>query len=600
MAHILTTTEREIDRAIESGLLQSALQLAAHAAQQQPDHPGISYRYGLVLLRLNRPQEAFAQFSRSLQFDPLAVDTRLAIAQTYLAMKDGWSATAWLSDACRVAPAHAPLWIELAKVLVQQKREAEAEIVLRMGVAANPDSKPMREALAQYSLHGQRYAQGVTLYEDVLALDAQDPKALLHSGICLEHTHELQASAQRYQQALVIQPDLLDAHINLAGLLWRLGDYAGSLAHAQAAVRIDSHNAFAVRMLGTSLLHLNRLDEAQAQLRRALELKPDFSVAVIDLAMLLLLEGKFEEGWPLYARRWQDEERMTRPAFFRPELEWQGPKAQSVAGQRVVIYAEQGLGDVIHFMRYAQLLQQDGATVYGVIQPELVPLIESMPGLTCLKPETLIEADYHVAMLELPLHYRTNLSHLPAATPYLRAPENQQARWKEKLKPWRSTFKVGIAWAGHHIHANHHNRSMPLSVFLPILQMPGVQAFSLQKTAGGAYTDISPSPDVLIDLTTQWNDFADSAAMIEQLDLVISIDSAVIHLAGALNRPAWLVLPPNPDWRWLLERSDSPWYPSLRLYRRAHGQTRSEQIARVAADLRSLVASDHQSGHQPV
>jgi tetratricopeptide (TPR) repeat protein len=595
MSYVVTSPEEQIDQALQMGALQEALQLVASCEQQQPGNPGIAHRFGLILLRLNRPHEAFGKFNNALRLNPLAVDTRLAIAQAYLAMNDGWSACAWVSDACRVAPNHVPLWIELAKLLASQQREAELEPALRSGVAANPLSKPMLEVLAEYYLNRKRYADGARSYSDLLMLDGKDAKTLLHYGFCLEHTHDLQASVQRYREAIAIQADFLEAHVDLAGVLWRLADYEGSLHHAQEAMRIDPTQPHAVRIYGTALLHLNRLDEAEVQLRRAIELKPDFPIAVIDLALLLLLAGKFHEGWQVYERRWLDTDRMTRPAFFRADLEWKGPALQPVAGKRVVIYAEQGLGDVINFVRYAKVLQADGATVFCVLQPELTPLVESMPGVICLKPNLNIEADFHVALLELPLHYRTDLSNVPVQTPYLQAPAEKSAAWQAKLAPWDGKLKVGIAWAGHHIHANHHNRSMALSEFKPLLELAGVQCFSLQKSDGGAYTDCTPAPDQLIDFTPQWQDFTDSAAMIEQLDLVISIDSAVIHLAGALGKPTWVALPPNPDWRWLIERTDSPWYPSMRLYRRTHSETKTAQMARIAADLQAMAAQRDQA-----
>jgi hypothetical protein len=248
------------------------------------------------------------------------------------------------------------------------------------------------------------------------------------------------------------------------------------------------------------------------------------------------------------------------------------------------------LGDVINFVRYAQVLQADGATVYCVIQPELIPLVESMPGVICLKPNLNIEADYHVALLELPLHYRTNAGNVFAQTPYLHAPAEKSAAWKTKLAAWDGKLKVGIAWAGHHIHANHHNRSIALSEFKPLMEMMGVQCFSLQKSNGGIYTDTKPTADQLVDFTADWADFADSAAMIDNLDLVISIDSAVIHLAAAMNKPTWVALPPNPDWRWLLEHSSSIWYPSMRLYRRAHAEAKQAQMTRILADVKKLIA----------
>lgn len=589
MSFVVASPEEQIDHALAVGAVQEALQLVASAEQMQPHNAGLQHRFGLVLLRLNRAHEAFAKFTQALVLNPLAVDTRLAIAQAYLNMNDGWTAAAWVSDACRVAPNNPAQWLQLVQLLAAQKREAELEPALCSGVAANPQSKSMLEALAEFYLNSKRFSDGLRVYPTLLAIDPQDAKNLLHYGFCLEHTQQLGAAVQRYREAIACKPGFLEAHVNLSGTLWRLGDFAGALQHAEKAVAIDPNNAYAVRIYGTALLHLNRLEEAEVQLRQACALKPDFPIATIDLALLLLLAGKFQEGWQVYERRWEDTTRMTRPAFFRRDLEWQGPHKQPVQGKRIVIYAEQGLGDVINFVRYAKVLQADGATVSCVIQPELVPLVESMPGVVCLKPNVHIEADYHVALLELPLHYRTDASNAPAETPYLLAPPGKAAAWRDKLRPWDGKLKVGIAWAGNFVHANNHNRCMPLSAFKPLLEMPGVQCFSLQKSDAGHYTDMAVEEHQLVNLTGEWSDFTDSAAMVSQLDLVISIDSAVIHLAAALGKPTWVVLPPNPDWRWLLERSDSPWYPTMTLYRREHTEPKLAQMARVARDLQAQV-----------
>jgi tetratricopeptide (TPR) repeat protein len=585
MSFVVTQVEERIDQALRLGAVAEALQLGASAVTAQPNNWAVFHRYGLALMAAQRVHEAFAQFTQALRLNPLAAEVRTALANAYLMLGDGWTAAAWVSDSCRVQPNNPALWMQLAQLLNAQKRDSEIEPALQSGLAANPGHKGLMESLAEYYLHRKRFADAVNCYPRLVEADPRDAKNLLHYGYCLEHTHKLEESVQRYRQALAIRPDFLEAHVDLAGVLWRLADYQGALDHAQKAVAIDPSHPYAVRILGTAHLHLNQLDEAEAHLRRAIELKPDFPIAIIDLALLLLLAGKFDEGWQVYERRWQDTDRMTRPAFFRPDLEWKGPQLQPVAGKRVVIYAEQGLGDVINFVRYAKVLQKDGATVYCVIQPELIPLVETMPGVICLKPGINIEADYHVALLELPLHYRTNASNAPAEVPYLHAPEDKKRVWADKLAPWADKLKVGIAWAGHHVHANHHNRCMPLSAFLPIIEMPGVQAFSLQKSDGGRYTDVAIEESQLIDFTRDFVDFTDSAALVANLDILICIDSAVIHLAGAMGKPVWVPLPPNPDWRWLLERDNSIWYPTMRLFRRGHTEARSSQMATIAQEL---------------
>lgn len=443
--------------------------------------------------------------------------------------------------------------------------------------------------LAELLLAGHRYPQAARAYAFLYGnAGLRDRATLLHHAFCLEQTGALDAAVARYREALAQEPDFLEAHIDLAGVLWRVSDFEGALAHARRAVELAPDHPHAVRILGTALLNLNRLPEAEVQLLRALELQPGFALAELDLALTLLGAGRLEEGWPWYEQRWKETAQLQRPAFFDPAREWQGPQAQPLAGKRIAVYAEQGLGDVLQFLRYVPLLQAQGATVFCIVQPELAALVEhSLPGVQCQGPGKQFELDLHVALLSLPLHFRTTLATVPAAVPYLRAPPAAAARWRERLAPWQGKFKVGIAWSGYLKQINNRNRAVPLGLLRPLLEVPGVQCFSLQKAAAGRFSDVAPWPEQLVDLTADWNDFTDSAGMLEQLDLVVTVDTAIAHLAGALGRPAWVLLAPNADWRWLLAREDSPWYPSLRLFRRGFGEDREAQVGRVVQALRA-------------
>jgi hypothetical protein len=193
--------------------------------------------------------------------------------------------------------------------------------------------------------------------------------------------------------------------------------------------------------------------------------------------------------------------------------------------------------------------------------------------------------------MELPLHHGTTLENLPAQVPYLKVPPESQAHWREKMKPWRDSFKLGLCWAGDMRQVNDRNRSVCLSQLQVLTELAGVQCFSLQKASGGPFTDVEIDGGKLVDLTHEWDHFGDSAAMIGQLDLVITVDTAVAHLCGALGKPVWVLLAPNADWRWLLERDDSPWYPSMRLFRRGFDELRADQVARVLQALKSTVAA---------
>lgn len=242
--------------------------------------------------------------------------------------------------------------------------------------------------------------------------------------------------------------------------------------------------------------------------------------------------------------------------------------------------------DLLHALRYVPLLQARGARVWCCVPRPLVPLVEaSFRGVPCVDAQAAAGARWHVACMQLPGRFGTSLAGVPGQVPYLRAPAPAREAWQERRAAWSGRRKVGLAWSGSLAQVNNRNRAMPLRLLLPAARLPGVQCFSLQKGDAGPYSDADAGAAELVDLTAHWRDFGESAAMIGQLDLVITVDTAIAHLAGALGKPAWLLLPPNPDWRWLLDREDSPWYPTLRLFRRGCGEPRSAQVARVRAAL---------------
>ncbi|MBI2768754.1 MAG: tetratricopeptide repeat protein [Burkholderiales bacterium] len=513
---------------------------------------------GAALLGGGRFHEALQQFGMALRAQPASLGARIGLAQASHGAGDPLTAMAWLSDAHRIAP--------------QEALPAQL--------------------LADLLLERRHYDQALPVYRHLYtALNARDRGTLLHLAFCLEQAGELDEAVRGYREAIETHTDFMEAHVDLAGVLWRVGDYEGSLRHARQAVALAPEHPYAVRILGTALLHLNRLEEADRELRRALQLKPGFELAELDLAFVLLLGGRLEEGWRRYARRWNDAQRLQRPVFYNPATEWKGPREQPPAGKAIAVYGEQGLGDIIQFSRYVQLLRNDGARVVCVVQEELVPLIEgSMEGVQCLAPGRTFSADWHVALLDLPMLYGTTLENIPAQVPYLHAPPTQAAQWKERLKPWDGKLKVGLCWAGFLGQVNNRNRSFYLSELQPLLAMEGVQCFSLQKGDAGEFSDSTPGEGQLVDFTGEWQDFNDSAAMLQNLDLVISVDTALPHLAGALARPVWTLLGPNPDWRWLLERDDSPWYPTMRLFRREVGEERAVVVERVVEALRARLA----------
>jgi hypothetical protein len=304
-----------------------------------------------------------------------------------------------------------------------------------------------------------------------------------------------------------------------------------------------------------------KLDEAEASFRRAIELRTDFADAHNDLAMCLLLRGDFSQGWQEYEWRWKlPEIRRIDPKIPGPA--WDG---SPLDGESIFLHAEQGFGDTIQFARYIPMVAQRGARVILACQPEVAPLIRQIEGIEriILPGEPRPACDTHLPLLSLPRIFETRLDTIPAKVPYIHADPERAEHWKSRLAEHAGSLKVGLCWSGRAMHSRDIFRSIPPEQLAPLASVEGVRFFSLQKGAATA------PPIPLIDPTPELHDFSDTAALINNLDLVITVDTAVAHVAGAMGKPVWLLLSFCPDWRWLLERPDSPWYPTARVFRQA-------------------------------
>ena len=345
--------------------------------------------------------------------------------------------------------------------------------------------------------------------------------------------------------------------------------------------------------IGIVLKILGRHREAAASFDRALAQKPNDPAARFALAFLYLTLGEFALGWPLY------EARFEVPALGNPARSFGAPRwngMQPLAGKTLLVHAEQGLGDVIQFCRYLPLLAEQGVSVVFEVMPSLKALLRTLPAavrLVC-RGEPQPPVDYYCPLLSLPLALKTRLDTIPAQVPYLMAEPQRIASWKQRLHTLPG-LRVGVAWQGNLaveklIWAR--GRSIPLTALAPLAQLPGVRLVSLQKGPGREQLRNVPFAERIIDLSTELDRgpdaFLDTAAVIAGLDLVISSDTSVAHLAGALGRPVWTVLAASPEWRWGLERSDSPWYPTMRLFRQTTDGDWNTVVAAIAEALQNL------------
>jgi len=402
---------------------------------------------------------------------------------------------------------------------------------------------------------------------------------LLDLALAMHRCGEMHDAIRLYRTVLARAPGEAHALNGLGAALARSGDHAGAVAALRQALAVKPGFPEAELNLGRLLRAEGRLGEATALFSAALAARPEFAEAQWNRALVRLLAGDLPGAWPDFEARWALPG-VVPPAIPRPR--WAG---EPLAGRTILLTPEQGLGDTIQFARYAPVLAGQGARVLLGVQSPLKGLLTGLADAVIAEGEVLPPFDCHLPLLSVPGVLRNGLGDLPCAVPYLQASPEAVARWQAMLGG--EGLRVGLVWSGNPAHPNDANRSMPLAALAPLLEVAGARFFALQM---GAAREAHP---LVTDLADRLTDFTETAAALSALDLLVSVDTAALHLAGALGRPAWALLPQDPDWRWLLGRSDSPWYPSLRLFRQAAPRDWSAPVASAVEALRALVAEHH-------
>jgi tetratricopeptide (TPR) repeat protein len=415
-----------------------------------------------------------------------------------------------------------------------------------------------------------------------VALKPDFPQAHNNLGLALHDARRFEDALNSYDKALTTKPDYADAYLNMGNALNSLGRPDAAAVSFQKAIVLDRDMFQAHNNLGNVLMALDRLEAAAFSYAKAIALKPENPGAHKNLGIISLLQGDFETGWPEYSWRRLEDDPVFRERNYKPPF-WTG---EDLTGKTIFIYPEQGFGDTLQFVRYLPMLRQRGARVAFDVPLPMVRLLWDLDGVdVSLKDgDTLPPFDCHIPLLELPGLFGTTLDTIPAAKAYLHADEDLVAAWGERLGA-KTGLRVGLVWGGNPGHGNDNNRSIDPELFRPLVETPGVAAYSLLVGRDGEAGRVFG--DAVTDLAPHLEDFAETAAAIAHMDLVISVDTAAAHLAGALGAMVWTLLPFNPDWRWMRGRDDSPWYPSMRLFRqekRAHWEAVIERVSMALAE----------------
>ena len=466
----------------------------------------------------------------------------------------------------------------------RQGRLDEAITAYRRAIAVAPSFAEALNALGIALQQRGDLSGAITSYRAALAAKPDYASACGNLGAALFTLGDVAAALDWYRRAIELRPDHADAHYNLGKALHEQGDPVQARDSYRRATEFDPGHVSAWNNLGIALRDLGRPDEAVEAYRRALALRPDAAEIRYNQSMALLEGGRFAEGWPEYEARFAAGDVPARE-FARPR--WRG---EDIAGKTLLVWAEQGFGDSLLFARCVGLLAGRGARVVFEVQPHLARLMGDLAGadLVIAAGESLPPFDLQVPLLSLPGLLGIRLDTIPAASPYLAADPTLAETWRRRLAETSDgRLKIGLAWAGNPRQKNNVNRSLPPAELAGLLALPatfyslqqGDAAMALNRSGAGRVVDLGP----------HLTDFAETAAALAGLDLIVSVDTAVAHLAGALGCPTWTLLAFAPDWRWLRDRTDSPWYPTMRLFRQDQPRDWVPVVARVEATVAALL-----------
>jgi Flp pilus assembly protein TadD len=570
--------------ALRNGHPEPAIAILTRAAALAPRMAEARINLGHALKATSRLADAIVSYREAVRLKPRDAQTRNALGSGLLADGRNEAAEAEFREATRLAPRFAGAHNNHGHVLRMLGRPKDAEAAFRRALRLAPEQVDWHLNLALALGEQQKSAGALAALRDALLLAPDNVVALHAYGTMLVRAKQFDVAIPVLRHLRDLQPGEPDPFSGLAQALTAIGEFEEALALARETVDIVPDSAGARSNLGSALLALSRLPEAETEFEHALRLEPTHPHARTGRAFVRLREGRLEEAWDDYEARLEaqraasamEQTVLVDPATLSGEA-WTGAPRE---GRSLLVYPEQGQGDQIQMVRYAALLAGDGPVLWAA-PPSLLRLLSTAPGISSLLTtgDEYPPHDLHCSIMSLPRMFRTSLATIPGGVPYLRADPARTLMWRERLGSG-GVRKIGLTWQGNPDYLLDTLRSIPSAELAALEGVRDTLFVSLQV----------PRPDVLppleiFDMTNELTDFADTAALLEALDLIITVDTSVAHLAGALGRPVWLLNRFNSDWRWMSTRTDSPWYPTMRIFRQSAPRVWSDVLTAVRAAL---------------
>jgi len=581
---------------LQRGQHAEALQHIERALKSSPDNAFVLNNQGVVLQELKRYEGALKSLERALVLRPDYAEAHSNRGNVLKALLRFNEALASYDHALALRPDFAQAHSNRGDVLCELKRFEEALTSCERALKLQPNFAEAHCNRANALRKLKRLDEAMAGYDRALSLKPDYAEAHSNRGTVLHDLHRFEEALVSYDRALALRPDFAEALSNRGNALQELHRFEEALEEYQRAYGLRQDFAEAYSNCGNALRELDRFEEAVASFERAIALRPDFAEAHFNAAHCLLLTGDLGRGWKQYEWRWLTDQLNSEGRNFA-QPQWIG--TDDIAGKTILLHAEQGLGDTLQFCRYVPRVTARGARVIFEVQKPLVALMRTLSSGTevIAKGDPLPAFDMHCPLLSLPLAFNTELDTIPGETRYLSSDAAKRDGWRARLGP-HGQPRVGLVWAGDprkrlpNAHLIDRQRSVTFDSLAPLLDVADCEFVSLQKGEDAiAQLRSSPLRHRIIDWSSDFHDFSDTAALIDNLDLVIAVDTSVAHLAGALGKPMWLLNRYNTCWRWLLDRDDSPWYPSVRQFRQDKSRSWDPVIGRVAAALQDYVAN---------
>lgn len=550
---------------LQQGNLDQAARSLKKAITLAPKHLQAHNNLGTVFQKQGRYDEAVSCFNRAIELKPENQEAHFNLGNVL--RKQGKLEEAIISykQSLVLAPHDFEVYNSLGSTLRENGKLEEAVMVYRKLITHKPNNAVPYNSLGTVLQESGKPEEAILFYKQAIKINPDYAMAYSNLGAAFHELGRLDNAILNYSKAIKINPDYSEALNSLGSALQVQGKNEEAIQYYKQAIKAGPDNATAHNNLGTSLQELDKLQEALGSYNHAIALNSEDPESHKNRAMILLLKENFSDGWDEYEWRLRTKRHGLR-TFNKPK--WDGT---ALNNRHVLVHAEQGFGDTIQFIRYLPLVRARGGYVVFECHKHLTRLLKNCAGIDeiierkgALGPS--VKFDVHIPLLSLPGIFRTKLDTIPSIIPYISVDSDIETQW-DMLLEQNQTFKIGIVWAGNPSFKNYYNRSCSLSDFAPLANIPGVVFFSLQK--GPVSIEISKPPKgmKIYNMSDRLNDFADTAALMQKLDLIISTDTGVVHLAGAIGKPVWTLLHFIPDWRWFLGRDDSPWYPGMRLFR---------------------------------